>query len=552
MQRWLLPLTLCLCSLTASRALAGGLELGPGGARALARGGAVAAQPSDPMALLHNPAGLAMLKGDQFLLDVDTTFHDMCVDPYGYYGWGVYDSGPSELGDSADPAYARRPLDRVCNSAPVVPVPNIAWVLRVIDGLNVGFGFVSPAFVPGLHFGGHDGTISRDGLTLPTPTRYQMIRQRVVFGLNPTVGVGYRVNPRLYVGATLHVGIVDARTYAVQSLASGTSPHDDAKVALSVSDHFIPAATISVHTRPTDRLDVAAIFRVADSVRATGELSYETATYQRGGVGADQVPFEGKPIHLAQVRVPVPWALTLAGRYHQPLVAGRAREDAYLDPISQERWDVEADLMWNMNARARTNVVQVGDDVALGFRNAAGIPQRPVVVPEEDLSQFTIDRHLVDSVALRVGGSYNPIPGRLALHAGGFWESRGVDPDYANIDSFAFARVGLGVGLTVRLGDVDLRAAYGHIFQEDLEVAPPPHQPRDQADPDDPSSGFDKRIGGEVVEDPDAPAPKDADGVAKLQQTALLESDNRPRRVVNAGKYTADFHQLSVGLTYRF
>jgi len=547
----LLCLTAALLS-DATAASAGGLELSPGGARALGRGGAVAAQPSDAMALLHNPAGLSLLASDQFLLEFDTTIHTMCVDPYGYYGWGVYDlGGTSEFGESTSAEYGGRALPEVCNSVPVLPVPEIAWALRLNDDIVIGFGMVSPTFVPGLQFGGDDGTIVRDGVTLPTPTRYQMIRQEVVFGLNPTAGIGYRVLPWLAVGATLHVGMVKANTYAIQNTGAGTAPHTDAMAELSVSDYFIPAASLSVHAKPTDAIDLVAAFRLADDVRASGDLTYTTRYFLRGNTGEGQVPFENDPVTLANVEVPLPWALTVGMRYADLLGPNEDTARGRLDPIENERWDIELDAVWNFNERASVNTVEVGGDVNLVFRNADGTPQTGIPVDEDELQEFTIDRHLEDSLAVRLGGSYTLLPGTLQLHAGTFWENRGVDPDYASIDSFAFRRVGFGVGVSVRLGDYDLRAAYGHIFQENLEIAPPPHEDR-RDENGDATGGFDQRVAGEVLEDPDAPSIADADAVARLEQRALAETEFRPQRVINAGRYEADFHIVSVGLTYRF
>jgi hypothetical protein len=79
----LLCIALALSAVTfvANDVAANGSELLPGGTQAVARGGAVAARPSDPMVLLQNPAGLTELCGYLILLNIYTTFHDMCVDP---------------------------------------------------------------------------------------------------------------------------------------------------------------------------------------------------------------------------------------------------------------------------------------------------------------------------------------------------------------------------------------------------------------------------------------------------------------------------------------
>src|SRR5262245_54762828 len=75
-------------------ARAGGLEYTGGqGTQSLARGGAVVARADDPMVLARNPAGLAELRGTQFLLNANLAFLDACYTPAGYYGWGVYNGG---------------------------------------------------------------------------------------------------------------------------------------------------------------------------------------------------------------------------------------------------------------------------------------------------------------------------------------------------------------------------------------------------------------------------------------------------------------------------
>src|SRR5262245_25305928 len=121
---------LVLCLLFVPRAvLANGVELLPGGTQSVSRGGAVAARPENALALEHNPAGMALLSGDQLLLNIDVPIHDMCMDPYGYYGWGVYQPGESEFKDPIElnnpdnprigATYASSPLPKVCNTGQV-------------------------------------------------------------------------------------------------------------------------------------------------------------------------------------------------------------------------------------------------------------------------------------------------------------------------------------------------------------------------------------------------------------------------------------------------
>ena len=157
------------CSLAAfaPTARAGGLEYTGQGAQSLARGGAVAARAEDPMVLAHNPAGLAELRGSQFLLNLNLALFDACVDPAGYYGWGAYlggkptrlrdpDTGQQQIlrlseienGAAAEPNYYSDPYDTVCLDQTITPLPQIAWSRRVTEELGIGFGLIFPSVQP--------------------------------------------------------------------------------------------------------------------------------------------------------------------------------------------------------------------------------------------------------------------------------------------------------------------------------------------------------------------------------------------------------------------
>jgi hypothetical protein len=553
-------------------ALAGGLELLPPGARSVARGGAVAARPEDPMALLHNPAGLVYLpSGSQVMLGVDTPFHDMCVQPYGYYGWGIYAAGNSEFGDplaldnpnmpTIGSSYATTPLGQVCNSARPVPIPQIAITTKLTDDIVIGGGLVAPLVVAGIQYGGPDGTQQTPFGPRPTPTRYSVIQQTGDFALAPSLGGAYRPIPELSFGLNLTVGMLKATTSTVQNNFGGVNPSTDWLVKVNAQDFFVPALTFSTHARPIPELNLVGAFRWADDFRGSGELTYETNTFHRGATSGP-VPYQNPPVKIADATVRVPWQLTLGARYAGLLPDAGCEPGSPGDPMDTEQWDIEADVGYSFNKRASQTSASIGQDVTVVTRTAGGSAGTNTV-PLKDLSSLSIDRHLIDSVSARLGGSYSVLPRKLAVHAGGFFESRGVDPAYADIDSFAFQRIGLGVGLVVRLGHFDLQGGYGHIFSETLNVAPPPHQNVDSATPGDPRSGFDQRVGGTfapdgsriggvVLGDPRAPQPGDADAVAAKTQQSAVVTRYAPNRVTNAGKYTASFDVVSVGVVYHF
>jgi hypothetical protein len=291
-------------------------------------------------------------------------------------------------------------------------------------------------------------------------------------------------------------------------------------------------------------------------------MTIETNTFHQGATSGP-VPFENQSVELANVTVRLPWTATAGARYAAPLPATvGASSSGRGDPVDTELWDVEVDASYIFAARTGKASVKAGQDVTVVARNADGTGGM-TVVPREDLGTFELDRHLLDSFTVRLGGSYAVLPRVAQAQAGVFYESRGVDPAYADVDNFAFQRLGLGVGFVLRLGDFDLTVGYSHIFSETLEVAPPPHQNLEDSTPGDPQSGFDQRVGGAfdtegtrqggvVLRDPDAPAPEDADAIAAKTQRAAVATTSRPNRVTNAGRYTASFNVVSVGVVYHF
>jgi len=547
-----------------SIAYAGGLELMPGGTQSVGRGGATVARPANPTTVLQNPAGLTELSGDQLMLDFDTAFHDMCFAPYGYYGWGVYlpdarsgtavqDARRSEFGDPSSTAYSSRHLDTVCNTAKVAPIPNTSFAYHLTEKLSLGFGFVAPVVVAGSQYGGKDGTIAVDGGARPTPTRYQMINNELLFGLSGVAGLAYKIIPELSVGISLQVASGSAKNNAVMARTAGTSPANDVFVTVAGHDYFVPALTFSVLTKPVPRVTLTGLFTWSDGLHGSGDVTFTTNTYHQGASGSEFVPLKNDPIDLKEVSIELPWVATFGARYAQPLPGARTS-----DPLDSEIWDVEVDATYSFLPHGgRSNRLDVGEEVVLEVARANGMPQEPLRVKAEDIEQFTVDSHQKNSVAMRLGGSYNILPSRLGVSAGAFFETRSVDPSYANVDTFAFGRYGFGLGLQMRFGSIDLSAAYAHIFSETLEVAPPPHENRDDAT-DDPQSGFDQRVYRDGVlssgprRDPAAPSPNKADAVASYQQPAVFESADLPRRVVNAGKYTASFDVISLAFAYRF
>ena len=558
--RQLTFITLLSSSLLTASVRADGEQLGPSGAAAVARGGANAARPTDLSTMLQNPAGLVDLHGAQGYYSLDTAFNSICFHPYGYYGWGVYETDlddpdvhRSEFGDPTSSAYSKQHLDTVCNSSPIVPLPQLAFGFNLGERVTVALGFVAPLFVGGARFGGKDGTITgADGKAWPTPTRYALITTEAA-GFNPTGSIGVKVTPWLALGATVQATMASVSSYQVLALRAGTSPVNDIYSRLNGSDLFVPWLTLSAYVKPTRRIRVAGSFTWSDGFDGHGEMFFTTGYYHSGASGNELIPYDNDPIKLKRIKVGLPWNASLAVRYAQPSSDSTDVDDV----MKSEIWDVEIDGTFIANKSAGSNKVEIENDFLLEFRRANSEPQMPLDVKQEDLKALNVERNLLNSVALRVGGSYNIIPGRLALSLGGFFQSRTTSASYASVANYGFGRIGIGLGAVVRLGKVELAAAYSHVFQEIIDLAPPPHQPRTEAT-DDKQSGFDQRVyeNGQLSDkpktDPAAPSPSAASGVASGQQTAVFETDNLRARVVNAGRYVTSFDVLSLSVAHHF
>jgi long-chain fatty acid transport protein len=587
---------LLLPLLAATRAHAGGLEYTGQGAQALGRGGATTARATDPMVLALNPAGLAELRGTQLMFNVNLAFLDACVDPIGYYGWGTYLGGnPSRLphpetGEYQDIPlsgisgtepnlvatandYYFDPLDTVCLDQNVTPIPQLAWTMRVSEDLGIGFGFIFPSVQPSGKWGGKYGVITGDdGALRPAPTRYMMLSSANL-GVFPNLGFGYRIFDELRIGASFEWGVVAVNNFTMAGAQGGTSPQNDIVAHVMAQDWFIPALTASIHIVPVDAIDIVLGFRWQDAVNAKGTLDTTTGIFDPAFE-----PYTTKGIEVQSVKQNMPWKLRGGIRYADrltPRPTGTGSDESDFasgevihDALQDERWDIELDVEYQANSVNDQQEISYRENQAIFFK-PIGMPLTSTTYPNPDDQVTEIEKHWQDQFSVRVGGSYNPLPGLLGLMAGAHWENRGVDPDYMQIDLWPVSRFGLHGGVTVRVGNaVDLTFSYAHIFQEDILVAPPAHRtgmeidvarstdPNKRAYNIDKASGAVLRRGpvgvnGQVVlEEP--PLNGTPDGTAKLNQVLSRTASNQPPYIVNSGRYYSSYDILALGVNVHF
>jgi hypothetical protein len=571
----------CALQLTASSARAGGIEFTAAGAQALGRGGAVTARADDPMVLLYNPAGLAELRGSQLLLDLNVPLMSACVEPIGFYGWGVYAGGKPvrftdertgkdtilNLGDAeaigkAERAYYRDPLDTVCMQPHVLPIPQLAATLRVNDDLGVGFGMIFPPAMPQGQWGDSHGLIrNAEGQLRPAATRYMQMNTGTL-AIFPTLGVGYRLARWLRIGAAFDWGMFWPDVTTTVGIASGTSPDTDVIARIRAYDYFVPGLTASLHLVPVDSVDFVVAFRYQDALDASGHAELLTGQHK-----ADAQPRRSR-IDVPSVRQRMPWKLRAGLRYADrlaPRPAG-AGDDMpstqwqLLDPFETERWDVELDVEYQGNSVNRRQEIHYEPGQFVEFEVEGDVNR--VQFPDPNQLSTFIDKRWKDQVSVRLGGTYNVVPALFGISAGAHYETRGVDPAYMQIDFWPVSRVGLHGGLTFRVhGTTDIVVSYAHIFQETLVVEAPPQQSADEIYRDyvagEPVGAIDRTVGTRVSRADELPvlredAPKDADASAHLTQVVTKTQGAQPPWIVNSGTYRSDIDVISIGIHAHF
>ena len=500
-------------SLATVSADAGGLEYPAPGTRALGRAGAFTARADDPMALGYNPAALADAPGFQALVNLHLAFYSACVKRSGTYTDNATVRDVSEFGSSerlpGAGGYAFEEFPKVCNEGPPGPGPAAAATLSLQEDLGVGFGVLAPVTAGSVRWGNEDGSvIGVNGERRPNPVRYMLLSSDgfVVF---PTVAVGYRVLPAVRVGGALQWGVakLDLLSYSVAT--GGENPKLDGRTEIALRDLFVPAAIASVLVTPLSGLDAGLTFRWSDDVRASADVDLVLGDFGTGE--PDSTIARNNRFEDASVVFPMPWQVALGLRY------GARRDDAPAgdrpgDPLTDEVWDVELDVVYELNSRVDEIRLRPDDDAVIRTRsvNAAGTVVESEV-PAGTL--LTIPHRWKNQLGLRLGGDVNVVRGLLALRAGVSYESRGVDPSYAQTDFLPAARTGLHGGATVRLGAIDVSVGYAHLFQETITANPV-------------GSGADE---------------------AKLRQVA----PDGNGRVINAGRYTGSWNVVSLGVGAR-
>jgi long-chain fatty acid transport protein len=471
-----------LAAWAGSAAASSGLDSPDSGVVQSGRGSAWFARADDPLAAYFNPAAMAFLPtsvhaGAQIMMQ------NRCYTRLGPDGKPV-SAGPgipapllpgqAQLGDGSV-----LPSAQVCSEFAAFPNPQVAATFRVHDKVAIGLALVAP------HASGsnnwpeslpYKNAFGAD-VTMPSPQRYMLVESHALL-IFPTISVAWAPTDYLAFGAGFIWGIGTAEfvnfSEAVSPAPMAGMPAtdhagNDVRAQLKAKDLMIPGFVLSGLWMPTNNLDVSAWFKWQDALDASADINLQSLYWKTSGVRNDQPCAMGSKADCnvtdakdaGRVHLQIPMEAKIGLRYHMPRATVTDQpswmtskpDRKFRDPLSQDIFDIEVDFTW-----ANNSAVQ---DLELTFKPGIKINDgSPTGVGEN----ANIPHKWKDVVGVRLGGDFVAIPNRLALRTGGFFEIKGQDAEYLQLDFNLAQKVGVAGGATVRVGPVDISVSYAHTF----------------------------------------------------------------------------------------
>jgi long-chain fatty acid transport protein len=463
--------TLAACTLGARSATASNaLDTPDGGTEQMARGGAWVARADMPIAAYYNPAGL-VTQASGVSLGAQLMLRSHCFDRR------------NEAGQPVTPgAGFAAPPDEVCADITPFPNPQLAATFRLHDQFAIGLAVVGP------HAHGKTtwpSTISYQNnfgvdAEAPSPQRYLLLEADAI-ALFPTISVAFAPLKTLAIGAGFTWGIAN---FDLRNVNEASSParcpdpaqpcespgnlqpdnfENDVLARVDGTDAFIPGFVVGVLWQPSREIDLAGWYRWSDAIAGAIDLHTEAPYYTNAGqLNPNPVPTDVS--NAGNFVLPIPMEARIGVRYHHPRKGARAQDwvtqhgDWARDAIAEDVFDVEIDLTWAHNSQIDKIDVTFNDRYVINGTAGGRIPLDAAVV-----------HNYSDSIGVRVGGEYVPIPDLLALRLGGFFESKSADDTFNNIDFQASERGGVGGGVGLRLDRFDINVAYQHTFFGDID-----------------------------------------------------------------------------------
>lgn len=444
-------------------------EFPDNGSEQMGRGGAWVARASDPLAVAFNPAGLAGQR-TALTLQANLTLKSSC-----------YTRLKAADDKSSEPGYvdAGQSYPEVCAEKHVFPNPQVAFNYRVNDRIGAAIAVLGPS---GVGESTWPTFVDSAAGQQPAPNRYLLIEGKSLF-LTPTIGMGVEVADGFRIGGALSWGVIKAKFNNASPALNqdNLSPRtNDIDATLIVADYFVPGFNLGALYSPTSFLDVGAFYKWSDSIKASGDVYTRANAYtpqvaagnKNGIVDGDtslsDCNFGQSAAGLcgsgdnAKLTLPVPMEARIGVRYHQ--LRGTAKPHTR-DPMAEDVFDAEVDFTWANNSAFDSLQIRFpGSAAGEGIIPVNGTPG--VIPPNAD-----VPHKYKDVLGVRLGGDINVLPNQLALRLGGYYETKGQDERYQNIDFIGASRFGLAAGGTYRVpvgtASLDLMLGFMHVFVAD-------------------------------------------------------------------------------------
>ncbi len=413
-------LCLALCPFALNHAaLAGGFEVGENGSFAVSRGAAFTVRADDLTAISHNPAGLIHLRGTSIQLSHNTVGAHL-----------QFTRSPTLLAHDPNPA----------GTDPTAPVQNQSpWF--ALGGMGIvasDLGTKDFVFALGMYGPSASGSQSwaKDG-----GQRYMLTSMDVLM-VYYSAAIAWGKRDHYSLGLTLQLAhelttklslMVDGTTGG--AIAPYYSP-TDVESTIHLSAKPAPTAIAGGWYRLNDNWELGASGRVMPAyMHGTGNITL--ANSARSGFTAKQLEVKD---NTAALNLIIPPTAKVGVRY-------RGMDGA------TERWDLELNFVYEAWSMMTAYDLNLTGKIQL-FASA-------------DAPNVIIARNWKDTLAVRLGGTYNLPNLPLSLSAGAYGETGAVPQNYEYIDFPSYNRLGLSGGVQGHFGVVEGSLGYMHVFQED-------------------------------------------------------------------------------------
>ena len=466
---------------------AGGYYSGALGARAAGRSGAFAVRADDPTAVFYNPAGLASLDGTVVMLGNRLSYNS-----YDFTRATTTDWGQEMNGMAPTVRFAT-----VHNGQPwqaAEPLIGVASRLGLRD-----WGFAAAAFAaPGA---------SKEVYPLSGGQRYMMVGREAII-LDYVASAAWRPLPTLAFGATLtwiyvpkldYSLVIDGTPFA--GAANPVSSNLDLLAETSGSDPFTFNATVGAWWRAARSFEVALAGQVVPAAIVTKSTLKVSPLDSR--MPSVVITRDGRPANDVTITLPQPLMARAGGRYRH-LDAEREIFDLELD-VEYEKWSTVQ--QFTLDTHGLSAAFQ-GANVMLG--------------------QIAIAKHWSDTLAVRLGGDFVVVPGRVVVRGGAFYETAVAPASHANVDFAGGQMLGGSLGSLFGFGRFEVAIAYQLWIQPTFTVAEANARVYQQV----PASA--------------CPPPYTDTNACNPHYLG------QPAPAINGGSYGATFHYLSLALLYRY